>query len=94
MFPKLSGDRSLKEIEFSVILIDVSLVYLRMFICVSAFNAFRYHIFVFSICESVENKKTSRPDVKAYCQTFGTRVFFVVIPNCLDINLNFFGCIF
>ena len=43
---------------------------------------------------SVENKKTSRPDVKAYCQTFDTRVFFVGIPNFLDINLNFFGCIF
>ena len=30
---------------------------------------------------SVENQTKLRPDVKAYCQTFNTKV-----PNCLDIK--------
>ena len=49
---------------------------------------------LFRFVKVLKKSETLRPDVKAYCQTFDTRVFFVGIPNCLDINLNFFGCIF
>ena len=37
--------------------------------------------------------KILRPDVKAYRQTFKTKVFLVKTPRCLDTKSNIFGCI-